>query len=41
MAIIRLEDSNGEINIPIFSEKFIEFRKHIKEDNFIIITGKQ
>ena len=40
MAIIRLEDSNGEINIPIFSEKFIEFRKHIKEDNFIIITGK-
>ena len=40
MAIIRLEDSYGEINIPIFSEKFIEFRKHIKEDNFIIITGK-
>ena len=40
MAIIRLEDSNGEINIPIFSEKFIEFRKYIKEDNFIIVTGK-
>ena len=39
MAIIRLEDSNGEINIPIFFKKFIEFRKHIKQDNFIIITG--
>jgi DNA polymerase-3 subunit alpha len=40
MAIIRLEDSNGQINIPIFSEKYIEFRKYIKEDNFVIVTGK-